>query len=135
NSRQFCHDDAPSAVSGTVPAANATNVAKTSAAATNSSVQQAKAIAAVIPSDNERPNPQSSAPPEQLPSPPQPFPQPLVLSLFDAVELGLAQNPDLVALRYAQDGGEEAVGVAHTYPFNPWVQIQVTPSQTSPVAN
>jgi cobalt-zinc-cadmium efflux system outer membrane protein len=57
--------------------------------------------------------------------------QPLDLSLFDAVELGLTQNPDLVALRYAEGVSEEALGVAETYPFNPWVQIQVTPWQRS----
>src|SRR6185369_9109848 len=89
----------------------------------------------VVTSDTEQP-PQLNAPPEPLPIP-TPFPQPLALSLFDAVEMGLAQNPDLVALRFAQDVGEEAVGVAQTYPFNPWVQIQVTPSQqgSDPIIN
>lgn len=53
------------------------------------------------------------------------------LTLFDAVELGLSQNPELNALRYAEGASEGALGVAQTYPFNPWVQIQVTPGQQS----
>jgi outer membrane protein, heavy metal efflux system len=75
-----------------------------------------------------RPNEVVAAPPEQLA-------QPLVLSLFDAVELGLMQNPDLVALRFAEGVSEGLLGVAETYPFNPWVQIQVTPWQDSAVSN
>src|SRR5205814_8166972 len=57
--------------------------------------------------------------------------QQLTLSLFDAVEMGLAQNPDLVAQRAAEGVSEGMLGVAETYPFNPWVQIQVTPYQKS----
>ncbi|HMC09702.1 MAG TPA: TolC family protein [Pirellulaceae bacterium] len=72
------------------------------------------------------------APPaEVIPAPPAELGQPLALSLFDAVEMGLMQNPDLIALRFAQGVSEEMVGVAETYPFNPWVQIQVTPFQKS----
>ena len=41
------------------------------------------------------------------------------------------QNPDLIALRTAEGVSEGALGVAETYPFNPWVQIQVTPYQKS----
>lgn len=97
-------------------------------------VRQTAAIEPVATSERVAAEPTNS-PFEVLPTPPNPFPQPMELSLFDAAELGLAQNPDLVALRYAQNVGEEAVGVAETYPFNPWVQIQVTPSQSSPVGN
>jgi outer membrane protein TolC len=38
-------------------------------------------------------------------------------------------------LRYAEGSAEGALGVAETYPFNPTVQIQVTPSQSSEVSN
>jgi outer membrane protein, heavy metal efflux system len=74
---------------------------------------------------------------EAIPAPPQEMIQPLALSLFDAVEMGLAQNPDLVALRTAEGVSEGMLGVAQTYPFNPWVQIQVTPYQRSgdPIIN
>src|SRR5437867_12581018 len=45
--------------------------------------------------------------------------------------MGLAQNPDLVEQRTVEGVGEVMLGVAETYPFNPWVQIQVTPYQRS----
>jgi cobalt-zinc-cadmium efflux system outer membrane protein len=51
------------------------------------------------------------------------------IGLSDAIETGLAQNPDLVALRQAEGVGTATVGVAQTYPFNPYVQIQATPLQ------
>src|SRR5262245_52073939 len=70
-----------------------------------------------------------------IPAPHPEVSQPLQLLLFDAVEMGLAQNPDLVALRTAEGVSEGMLDVAATYPFNPWVQIQVTPSQTSAVSN
>jgi len=69
--------------------------------------------------------------PEAIPSPPQELIQPLTLSLFDAVEMALEQNPDLIALRTAEGASEGMLDVAQTYPFNPWVQIQVTPGQKS----
>jgi cobalt-zinc-cadmium efflux system outer membrane protein len=136
NNRQFRRDDAPSGVAATASPGNPPNASNVAAPAADFGVQQAQAIAPVVPSDNTAP-PQPNAPPEPLPIPPQPFPQRLELSLFDAVEMGLTQNPDLVALQYAQNVGEEAVGVAETYPFNPWVQIQVTPSQqgSDPIIN
>jgi cobalt-zinc-cadmium efflux system outer membrane protein len=68
---------------------------------------------------------------EVIPTPAQEPAGPLMLSLFDAVEMGLAQNPDLIAQRTAEGASEGALGVAQTYPFNPWVQIQVTPYQKS----
>lgn len=51
------------------------------------------------------------------------------LNLFQALETGLAQNPDLVALRRNEGVGRGALGVAQTYPFNPFVQVQATPLQ------
>jgi cobalt-zinc-cadmium efflux system outer membrane protein len=54
---------------------------------------------------------------------------PSVLSLGQAIETSLAQNPDLVAARRAEGVGRTAIGVAQTYPFNPWVQVQATPWQ------
>ena len=83
--------------------------------------------------------------PARLPAPEAPgrpansFPPPLVavsepmrLSLEAAVEIGLSQNPDLTALRYAEGVSEGAVGVARTYPFNPFVQLQVLPGSSNP---
>jgi outer membrane protein TolC len=51
------------------------------------------------------------------------------LSLDDAIETALKQNADLVALRQAEGVSEAALGVAQTYPFNPWVQVRATPYQ------
>ena len=51
------------------------------------------------------------------------------LSLDDAIEAGLVQNPDLVALREAEGVSAAVFGVAQTYPFNPFVQFQATPYQ------
>ena len=48
----------------------------------------------------------------------------LRLSVRAAIETGLAQNPDLIALRQTEGVGVAAVGVAQTYPFNPWIQVQ-----------
>ncbi len=58
---------------------------------------------------------------EVIPAPPQGALEPLSLSLFDAVEMGLAQNPDLIALQTAEGVSEGMLGVAQTYLFNPWV--------------
>lgn len=54
------------------------------------------------------------------------------ISLTSAVSLALAQNPDLVAQRHAEYVGSAALGVAQTYPFNPFVQVQATPYQDQP---
>ncbi len=54
---------------------------------------------------------------------------PTALSLDDAIETGLVQNPDLVALRQTEGVSAAAFGVAQTYPFNPWVQVRATPYQ------
>ncbi|WP_428305672.1 TolC family protein [Lacipirellula sp.] len=49
--------------------------------------------------------------------------------LIDALSISLAQNPDLIARRQSEGVGVAAVGVAYTYPFNPFVQVQATPYQ------
>lgn len=58
---------------------------------------------------------------------------PMRFSVRQAIETGLAQNPDLVAQRQAEGVSSAALGVAQTYPFNPWVQVQVTPYQDARV--
>lgn len=65
--------------------------------------------------------------PESL-QPPLPAPTGEPLSLLDAAALTLGQNPDLIAARQAEGVSQGALGVAETYPFNPWVQVQLTPS-------
>ncbi|HEV3021123.1 MAG TPA: TolC family protein [Pirellulales bacterium] len=60
---------------------------------------------------------------EPLPPPGVPTP----LSLQAALETALAQNPDLVALRGGEPVSRAALGVARTYPINPWLQVQVLP--------
>ena len=54
---------------------------------------------------------------------------PAVLSLDQAIETGLADNPDLAALRQNEGVSAAALGVAQTYPINPWVQYRATPIQ------
>ncbi len=54
------------------------------------------------------------------------------LTLTQAIETGLSQNPDLITQRQTERVSEAALGVAETYPFNPWVQVQATPYQNSP---
>lgn len=51
------------------------------------------------------------------------------LPLADAISLALAQNPDLIALRETENVSLAALGVAETYPFNPFLQVQATPYQ------
>ena len=51
------------------------------------------------------------------------------LSLDRSISLGLSQNPDLIALRQTEQVSAAALGVAETYPFNPFVQVQATPAQ------
>ncbi len=52
--------------------------------------------------------------------------------LLATISAALAQNPDLVALRQSERVGVAACGVASTYPFNPFVQVQATPYQHLP---
>ena len=60
---------------------------------------------------------------------PVPGPDPASLSLASAIETGLVQNPDLIALRQSEGVSAAAFGVAQTYPFNPFVQVRATPYQ------
>jgi len=62
-------------------------------------------------------------------STPPPVGEPLRLDLIQSLETALLQNPDLTAIRRNEGVGVAAVGVARTYPFNPFVQIQATPFQ------
>ena len=55
----------------------------------------------------------------------------LQIGLVDAIETGLRQNPDLITLRRNEGVSIGMFGVAATYPFNPYVQAQVTPLQTN----
>lgn len=71
------------------------------------------------------------ATPGQLPS--STVVAPMRLSVRQAIETALAQNPDLVAQRQAEGVSSAALGVAQTYPFNPWVQVQATPYQDARV--
>jgi outer membrane protein, heavy metal efflux system len=82
---------------------------------------------------------------EQMPTPPpdttgaEAIPRPqradptrqraATLDLMEAIEMSLAQNPDLIALRRNEGVALGVLGVATTYPFNPYVQIQATPFQ------
>ena len=62
-----------------------------------------------------------------------PLGEPMRLTTRQAIETSLAQNPDLVALRQTEGVSAAALGVAETYPFNPWVQVQATPYQNARV--
>jgi cobalt-zinc-cadmium efflux system outer membrane protein len=57
---------------------------------------------------------------------------PQFLDLGDAIETSLARNPDLIALRQNEGVAIGVMGVAQTYPFNPYVQFQATPLQRRP---
>ncbi len=54
-------------------------------------------------------------------------------SLPRCISLSLSQNPDLIAIRQNDSVGSAALGVAQTYPFNPSVQVQVTPWQDAKI--
>lgn len=54
------------------------------------------------------------------------------LSLIGAINTSLAQNPDLVVLRTTEGVSDGALGVARTYPFNPYVQLQALPYRKFP---
>ncbi len=51
------------------------------------------------------------------------------ISLQQSIALALSQNPDLVTLRQSERVSSATLGVAQTYPFNPFVQVQATPYQ------
>lgn len=54
---------------------------------------------------------------------------PTVVDLDTAIETALAQNPDLAAMRQNEGVSTAALGVAQTYPINPWLQLRGTPLQ------
>jgi cobalt-zinc-cadmium efflux system outer membrane protein len=51
----------------------------------------------------------------------------LSLTLDQAIATGLEQNPTLTALRASQPVADAVLRVAKTYPFNPYVQMEVCP--------
>lgn len=51
------------------------------------------------------------------------------MSLPESISLALSQNPDLVTLRQTERVSIATLGVAQTYPFNPFLQVQATPWQ------
>lgn len=51
------------------------------------------------------------------------------MSLPESISLALSQNPDLVTLRQTERVSSATLGVAQTYPFNPFLQVQATPWQ------
>lgn len=58
-----------------------------------------------------------------------PVRMPMQMDLIQSLETSLLQNPDLIALRRNEGVSVGALGVARTYPFNPFVQVQATPFQ------
>lgn len=58
---------------------------------------------------------------------------PVQYTIQQAIEMALSHNPDLVALRQNENVGSAALGVAETYPFNPFIQAQATPYQDTPI--
>jgi cobalt-zinc-cadmium efflux system outer membrane protein len=60
---------------------------------------------------------------------PPPVPGNATFGLDDAIERGLVWNPDMIAVRQAEGVSAAAYGVAETYPFNPFIQVRVTPYQ------
>jgi outer membrane protein, heavy metal efflux system len=68
--------------------------------------------------------------PADLPLPPESVNPPLAAepsNFAEAIETALERNPNLVALRQSESVSQAALGVARTYPFNPYAQIQVLP--------
>jgi outer membrane protein TolC len=56
------------------------------------------------------------------------LPPAMALSLDQAIGTALVQNPDLVSLRQGDPVGQAIVGVARTYPWNPFVQTECFPT-------
>jgi outer membrane protein TolC len=54
--------------------------------------------------------------------------RPLVISLEDALAMGLSENPDLITVRGTANVSAAAVDVASVYPWNPFVQAQFLPN-------
>ena len=53
------------------------------------------------------------------------------ISLPESITMALSYNPDLTTLRQSEGVSRATLGVARTYPFNPFLQVQVTPWQDS----
>ncbi len=49
------------------------------------------------------------------------------VNLADAISLALERNPNLVGLRQTEPVSRTMLGVARTYPYNPYLQVQVLP--------
>jgi cobalt-zinc-cadmium efflux system outer membrane protein len=93
-------------------------------------------VAAIVAVDERKPRVLSLAHAEALPStvltqPVAPARMPVRMDLIQSLETSLIQNPDLTALRRNEGVSVAALGVARTYPFNPFVQAQATPFQDS----
>jgi outer membrane protein TolC len=58
---------------------------------------------------------------------------PLSLTLDDAIAAALARNPNLIAMRAGEPVAQAAYHVAETYPWNPFVQVQVLPYAKDPL--
>lgn len=71
-------------------------------------------------------------PPELSSMPEVPSTTEIPFNLMSAISQGLAENPDLIALRQNESVGRGALGVAETYPYNPFVQVRATPYQDAP---
>jgi outer membrane protein TolC len=56
-------------------------------------------------------------------------------NLTEAIEVALERNPNLVTMRQAEPVSQAALGVARTYPFNPFVQIQGLPLSRNILGN
>lgn len=71
-------------------------------------------------------------------SPPAPNEPPSALAtqltLPGAIETSLEQNPDLIALRQTEGVSRAVVGVARSFPFNPFFQFQATPVEQAPAS-
>lgn len=65
-------------------------------------------------------------------TPPGSVPMAFPLTLDQAIATGLNRNPDLVSLRAGEPIARAAFHVAETYPWNPFVQIQVLPYGRDP---
>ncbi|MCX7410502.1 MAG: TolC family protein, partial [Planctomycetales bacterium] len=77
----------------------------------------------------------SDTPASESTTAPLPVNEAMRLTIRQAIETSLTQNPDLVALRQTEGVSAAALGVAATYPFNPWVQVQATPYQDARVGS
>jgi cobalt-zinc-cadmium efflux system outer membrane protein len=75
----------------------------------------------------EEPIPPGATPPAE----PEAQPGAVRLDLIGAIETSLRQNPDLTALRQNEGVSRGVLGVAQTYPINPYVQVRATPYQNN----